>query len=896
MDWKYLVSVVLGMALLTSMVAVASFMPQSVEASPYEGDTWIVDASGGGDFVTIQDAVAASSPGDTIRVYDGLYAENLFINKRLAIIGNGTDITTIDGQGLGNVITVNADDVTISGMNITGSPDHSGIIVQNRQGTVIEDNSIHNNGHGIRVQTGAELSIANNTIALNGWNGILLGSVQDSIIRDNSLLLNTITSLTLMLESNGNLVENNTVSDGGIGISIQDSSTMNTIRGNDIHGGSSDGIRLTGSDANHLENNTVNQNNNGLLLIDSYGNLIHNNTVNDNNQGVLFFNSHNNTFHGNDVSDNGLTGIYLEDSGFNVFLNNTVVDHVDHGLQASGSNNLTLVGNNISGQRIGADIINGPGLVFHDNDVTAVDDAIRVVSSASPSVRGNTFSGAEYGIRLIFSDDPVIWNNEMTGTDYAISLTLSANADVRFNEAEITESGLEFQNSDSGLAMDNHFSGGSYGIRIGSADDVQVMHNTVTDNIIGILIQDASSGNLIAYNKASGSIQYGITLSNSDENTIKGNELVSNFIGIQVSPGSDGNLLYNNNFLFNANHANDAGVNLWNETGAKGGGNYWQDFSSNPGFPDEYHVPAGANVDLLPLISPYDNIRPTADAGSDLIVGQNEAVLLSAGASTDNVGITNHTWEFNDGVSAVTSYLVALVHVFPLVGEYEVKLTVRDASGLEDSDIITVTVLDTEKPVAVAGADVLIPLGDIVGLNASASTDNVGITSYNWTFHDGIGEVSYDHESVQHQFNRSGIFTITLKVFDAAGNNGTDTKTVSVNLTLTIGPVIDDEGPLGSADVSVRYGQTWYNASTDSDGMAVVELPPAASGSNVALIISMQGYEETTLTTVANADGTLADALSPLVAEEETESETVLVVAIAAMIFFMAYMLGRFRR
>ena len=55
----------------------------------------------------------------TIRVEAGVHAGPIVINKPLTLIGE--DGAEIRGHGSGNVVTVAADDVTLSGLRITGS-------------------------------------------------------------------------------------------------------------------------------------------------------------------------------------------------------------------------------------------------------------------------------------------------------------------------------------------------------------------------------------------------------------------------------------------------------------------------------------------------------------------------------------------------------------------------------------------------------------------------------------------------------------------------------------------------------------------------------------------------------------------------------------------------------
>jgi parallel beta-helix repeat protein len=109
----------------------------SLEAST----TKFVGGSGLGNFSTIQEAINAANPGDTIRVYDGTYYENLILNKSVSIIGNGSGNTIIDGGGSGDVINITAGHVTVDGFTFKNG--YTGIKLQQKV-TVSGDGKAYN--------------------------------------------------------------------------------------------------------------------------------------------------------------------------------------------------------------------------------------------------------------------------------------------------------------------------------------------------------------------------------------------------------------------------------------------------------------------------------------------------------------------------------------------------------------------------------------------------------------------------------------------------------------------------------------------------------------------------------------------------------------------------------
>lgn len=207
----------------------------------------------------------------------------------------------------------------------------------------------------------------------------------------------------------------------------------------------------------------------------------------------------------------------------------------------------------------------------------------------------------------------------------------------------------------------------------------------------------------------------------------------------------------------------------------------------------------------------FVNAPPVAEAGENIVATVGEPVSFDGTKSYDTDGeIGSYHWDFDDGNTANGSIQT---HSYSEAGTFTVSLTVTDNEGLansQDSDQISVFVVD--PPVARAGDDRLVAVGELVSFDGTASTDRDGeIIRYEWNFGDGNNGVG---DRVDYAYSRSGVYTVSLTVFDNSGfrqSSGSDQLKVVVNQ-----PPVSQAGSdqLVTSSAVAFDGQ----ASSDADG------------------------------------------------------------------------------
>ena len=115
-------------------------------------------------YTTIQGAIDAASPGDIIRINDGVYNEHLTISVPLTIIGNGTEETQIITDSSAPAISVQASYVNISNMAVStqgrASSQYGIEIVGGNNYTTLTNLYVFDNYYGVRSR-GSSSSVHN---------------------------------------------------------------------------------------------------------------------------------------------------------------------------------------------------------------------------------------------------------------------------------------------------------------------------------------------------------------------------------------------------------------------------------------------------------------------------------------------------------------------------------------------------------------------------------------------------------------------------------------------------------------------------------------------------------------------------------------------------------------
>ena len=147
----------------------------------------------GADYPRIQDAITNASPGDTIYIKTGTYAEKITIQKPLSLVGlQGDSERPVISSGVnGSIITITTDNVLIRNLSVSGARGNQGnnaaIVGSGLSDLTVENCVIRDSVHGIDLNRTERVTIRDNTIRNISQTGVLLTSSNQSLLTGNSI-------------------------------------------------------------------------------------------------------------------------------------------------------------------------------------------------------------------------------------------------------------------------------------------------------------------------------------------------------------------------------------------------------------------------------------------------------------------------------------------------------------------------------------------------------------------------------------------------------------------------------------------------------------------------------------------------------------------------------------
>jgi PKD repeat protein len=167
-----------------------------------------------------------------------------------------------------------------------------------------------------------------------------------------------------------------------------------------------------------------------------------------------------------------------------------------------------------------------------------------------------------------------------------------------------------------------------------------------------------------------------------------------------------------------------------------------------------------------------NNKKPLADAGSRISANEDETIYLDGGNSTDtpsDISTLQFQWDFGDGNQTEWDYLAKTTYSFPQMGEYSIRLRVKDDDGDIDLDLVKVVINNVAPNAEFSIEESTVKIGETVYFYANRSIDtpsDIGSLKYYWDFGD-----SDEAEGIitTHRYNDEGNYEVRLDVEDDDG-------------------------------------------------------------------------------------------------------------------------------
>jgi parallel beta-helix repeat protein len=576
-------------------------------------------------FTRIQDAINASNDGDTIFVYNGMYYENIIVNKTINLMGENKETTVIDGGGLGDVVYVCANWVNVTGLMVTNcgntwEPDYdAGMELFRSQNCSIFDNKFSNNNiYGIYLSDSINNEITFNIILDNAY-GICLNSSLNNNISDNNVSGHPNSGIYI-LSSINNTLSNNNISSNSHGISLESSSntviTNNNIANNSqrsIYVESSSNLKITGNNVSHTFIS--------IVLVLSNKSIIQYNNIWNSNSAIGLYSSSNNSVSGNNISNgsggitcigfalnNTITNNFLSVYGIGIFLSDTSMNNLTRNTMINNGIYIRGLLDQWNTHHIDtSNKVNGKPVYYWKNRINGIIPSgageVILANCSNIKIENQELTNSTIGIELGFSSNNSVRNNTVLSCNYGVYLVHSNQNNITSNRVSKNQYGIHILNSNDNSITSNNLSNNDYGIHTYESNYTNIISNYVSNNNYDGINIHYSNGTNIIMNNITSNKRYGINIHGSQNQSHSNNRVFHNNIvnnGIQARDTTNNENYWDNGYPF--------GGNFWSDY--KGTDEFKgpdQDIQGSDGRGDADYVLDGDSWDNYPLMTPVGN-------------------------------------------------------------------------------------------------------------------------------------------------------------------------------------------------------------------------------------------------------------------------------------------------
>ena len=776
-----LTTAALSFLLTTSFLMVAVTVPETVSAYTVHDPIYIV---GDADFTSENGVTGGSGTASDPYIIEGWEIESTtthciqvsgtycpFVIRDCFIHGE-LEVDDHYYSGVCNIYLNGCEGAAVE--NVIATHNDIGLRVMGGWNITVSSSNLSSNWYGVLAKELTELLISDSVVSYCRMNGMYIGQADGFSVLDCTMRFNRGNGLTIYQSSAGSLTDNLLDSSHQRGIELLDAGTQIAMYRNTLI---SDSIDLQNCDAECWA---------GILMDES-------NTVNG--LPVLYY--------------NGVSGV--------------TIDGAEAGeMIIAACENVTVTGSNIDGAEVGILVGYTEKCVITDSTFANIDvSAISLDSCAYVDISNCSAFSNGIAIRAMDCFELEIGENSFFDTDTAVALTSCIQGEITSNTISKNNVGVSLNNCSSILVTYNTVATNiAFGIRSYGTHGCMIYHN----DFLGwwtTLAQDTDSDNqwdggypsggnywsdYTGVDEYSGPNQdqagpdgigdtpYIIDADSTDYYPLMeplfNTPPVANFT---VSPSSG---YLNTVFSVDASSSSDVEHDVtalkvrwdWQSDGN------WDTLWTAVKVDTHQYTAEGSHTITLEvrntegltdrttreIMVVHDDVPPVADAGLNQTVDEDTLITFDGSDSSDNIGVVNYTWMFVDGTER-TLYGVGPTYTFEEPGEYTVTLDVADDADNHDTDTVVITVFDVnDPPVADAGPDQTVTVGEEVIFNGSDSSDDVGIENYTWTFTYGSEARTLFGVDPPFTFDIAGTYVVTLIVEDAGGENDTDAVTVIV--------------------------------------------------------------------------------------------------------------------